>query len=92
MPMLWVYGHCKNVHSYSVVVFIIRQNLTSKVYPLTVRVQGNDLISSERSEPPFGDGSHHFLFNEFDDMPRGTFLRRWKPKLRRGIGFRICRR
>ena len=38
--MLWVYGHYKDFTSYSAEVDFRRQNLTSKVDPCAVRVNG----------------------------------------------------
>ena len=37
--MLWVNGHWKYFYSYSASIDFSRQNLTTKVYPRTVRVK-----------------------------------------------------
>ena len=42
--MLWVYGHYIYVYSYSAGIDFSRQNLTTKVCPRTVRVNGQDAI------------------------------------------------
>ena len=39
--MLWVYGHCKYFHSYSVGIDFSRQNLSTEVDPRAVSVNSD---------------------------------------------------